>query len=87
MHEVEVDIVGLEVLQGRSNAFRDFLVPWVVQLGGDPDLATGDTRIDDALSDFSFVAISKSTSMSVCNIASEDQHTCQYVGSHSGEQP
>ena len=43
MHEVEVDIVGLEVLQGRSNAFRDFLVPWVVQLGGDPDLATGNT--------------------------------------------
>ena len=34
-------------------------MPWVVELGGDPDLLTGDTRVLDTLADFLLVAICK----------------------------
>ena len=57
MHEVEVDIIGLEILQRSSDTLLDTLVPRVVQLGGEPDLTAGNTRVDDTLSDFGFVAI------------------------------
>ena len=38
-------------------------MPWVVQLGGEPDLTSRDSGIDDSLSDFGFVAICKSTDL------------------------
>ncbi len=72
MHEVEVDIVGLEVFQRRSNALRNTLVPRVVQLGGEPDLAARHTRIDDTLSDLGFVAISKRTDQSERSIPASE---------------
>ena len=57
MHEVKVDVVGLEVLERGGDALFDALVPWVVKLGGNPDLLTGDTRVLDAETDLSLVAV------------------------------
>ena len=63
VHEVEVNVVELQALQGRVNPLRDTLVPWVVELGGDPDLASGNARVDDTLTNFVLVAVSKSTTI------------------------
>lgn len=60
-HQVEVDVVGAERLEGRLNALLDALVPWVVKLGGDPDLLTGDTRVLDTETDLVLVAVGKSS--------------------------
>ena len=38
MHEVEVYIVGAQILQGRVNALGHAVMPGVVELGGQPDL-------------------------------------------------
>ena len=59
MHEVEVDVVGFEILQRRLDALLDPLVPWVIQLGGEPDLATRNARVDNALSDFGLISVRK----------------------------
>lgn len=61
MHQIKINIVGVERLQRGSDALFDTLVPWVVQFGGDPDLTARDTGIFDSLSDLCFVAVSKST--------------------------
>lgn len=55
--EVEVNVVGAEVLERRGDALLDVLVPWVVKLGGDPDLLTGDARVLDALANLVLVAV------------------------------
>jgi hypothetical protein len=34
-------------------------VPWVVELGSDPDLLTGNTRVLDTLADFLLVSVCK----------------------------
>lgn len=60
-HQVEVDVVSAEGLEGRLNALLDALVPWVVKLGGDPDLLTGDTRVLDTETDLVLVAVGKSS--------------------------
>jgi hypothetical protein len=57
VHEVKVDVVGLEVLQRRGDTLFDALVPGVVKLGGNPDLLTGDTRVLDTETDLSLVAV------------------------------
>lgn len=57
VHEVEVNVVGAEGLEGGGDALLDVLVPWVVELGGDPDLLTGDTRVLDTLADLVLVAV------------------------------
>ena len=61
MHEVKVDVVGLEVLERGGDALFDALVPWVVKLGGDPDLLTGDTRVLDTETNLSLVAVGESS--------------------------
>jgi hypothetical protein len=60
-HQVQVNVVYAKALQGALNTFLNALVPWVVELGGNPDLLTWYTRIFDALADFFFVAIGKSS--------------------------
>lgn len=57
VHEVQVDIVDAERLERRLDALLDALVPWVVELRGDPDLLTRDTGGLDALTDFRLVAV------------------------------
>lgn len=45
VHEIQVNVIGSERLQGRVNSLLDSLVPWVVQLGGQPDLLAGDAGV------------------------------------------
>ena len=88
MHEVEVNVVELQILERRSNAILDTLVPWVVKFRGDPDLTSRNPRIFDSLSNFCFVAVCQSTS-GVSQYFSARRHalTCQCVGSQTVEQP
>jgi hypothetical protein len=57
VHEVQVNIVKHEIFQRRVNALLDTLVPRVVELGGDPDLAPRHTGVLDSLANFMLVAI------------------------------
>jgi hypothetical protein len=59
-HEVKVNVVNAEGLQRAGDTLLDALVPWVVELGGDPDLLTGDARVLDTLTNLLFVAVGKS---------------------------
>jgi hypothetical protein len=59
VHEVQVDVVCLQVLQRGCDALVDALVPGVIELGGDPDLLAGNARVNDALADLCLVAIRK----------------------------
>lgn len=55
--QVQVDVVNTEVLQGGVNALLHAVVPGVVQLGGDPDLLTGNAGVLDTLADLVLVAV------------------------------
>ena len=55
--QVQVDVVGAQVLEGASDALLDALVPWVVKLGCHPDLISWDARVLDALADLVLVAV------------------------------
>jgi hypothetical protein len=57
VHQVQVNIVGLQVLEGVVNGLRDTLVPGVVELGGEPKLGTGNTGVLDAVADFLLVFV------------------------------
>ena len=56
-HEIEVDVVQAKALQRAVDALVDALVPWVVELGRDPDILTGDARVLDALAHLFLVAV------------------------------
>jgi hypothetical protein len=55
--EIQVDVVGAQVLERGVDALGDALVPWVVQLGGEPDLAAGYAGGLDAGADFGLVLV------------------------------
>lgn len=57
--EVEVDVRNAERLERGGDAILHTVVPGVVQLGGDPDLLSGHTRLLDALTDLALVAVGK----------------------------
>lgn len=57
VHQVEVEVVGLQVLEGLVEALGDALVPGVVQLRGQPDLGPGHARRLDAVADLFLVAV------------------------------
>jgi hypothetical protein len=59
-HQVQVNVVDAERLQRAGDALFDALVPWVVKLGGDPKLLTGNARVLDTLTDLLLVAVGKS---------------------------
>lgn len=61
MHQVKVDVVGLERLEGGLNTLLNALVPGVIELGGDPDLLTGDTGVLNTKTDLVLVAVGKSS--------------------------
>lgn len=61
MHQIQVDIIGIQVLERGLESLLDSLVPWVVELGCDPDLTARDARVLDPLAHFCFVAICQST--------------------------
>lgn len=60
-HEVQVNVVKVKALQRAVDALLDALVPWVVQLGGDPYLLTRDTGVLDTLTDLLLITIGKSS--------------------------
>lgn len=57
VHQVEVDVVGSEVLERVLESLGHPFVVGVVQLGREPDLGSGDARVDDALTDLSLVSV------------------------------
>jgi hypothetical protein len=59
-HEVKVNVVNAEGLQRAGDTLLDALVPWVVELGGDPDLLAGNARVLDTLTNLLLVAVGKS---------------------------
>lgn len=61
VHQVEVNVVDAEILERRGDTLFNALVPWVVELGGDPDLLTGNTRVLDTLTNLGLVAVSESS--------------------------
>jgi hypothetical protein len=56
-HKVQVDVVKAQALQRAVDTLLHALVPWVVELGGDPDLLTRNAGILDALTNLLLVAI------------------------------
>lgn len=57
VNKVQVDVIGTQVLERGVNALSDALVPWVVELGGEPDLAAGDAGGLDSDTDFGLVLV------------------------------
>lgn len=57
MHQVQVDVVHTQILEGRGNAIFDPVVPRVIELSGDPDLVAGNTGIANARTNLGLVAI------------------------------
>lgn len=61
VHQVQINVVGAESLQRGIDALLDTLVPWVVELGGQPDVFAGHTRVLDALANLGLISICKSS--------------------------
>lgn len=59
VHEVQVKVVCLQVLEGLAEALGDALVPGVVQLRRQPDLGPGHARGLDPVTDLLLVAVGK----------------------------
>ena len=64
MHEVQIHIIESKVFQRLVDALKDSLVPGVVKLGGDPDLASGHAGLLDTHTDLIFIAICQCTGSS-----------------------
>jgi hypothetical protein len=61
VHQIQIDIVHLEILQRAGDALCDALVPWIVELGGDPNLLSRYTRGLDTVTDLLLIAIRERT--------------------------
>lgn len=61
MHEVKIDVVHTQALEGRVNALGNPVVPGVVQLGGYPDLFTRNAGVADTIANLGLIAISQGT--------------------------
>lgn len=59
VHEIQVDIIRPQGLEGILNSLRNALMPWVVELGRQPDLGPGDAGVFDAVADFLLVAVGR----------------------------
>lgn len=61
VNQVQVNVIGTEVLERGINALSHTLVPGVVQLGGEPDLLAGHAGVLDTRTDLGLVAVSQSS--------------------------
>ena len=61
VHQVQVNVVDAQILQGGGNTLLHTVVPGVVELGGDPDLLAGNTGVLDTGTDLGLVAVGKSS--------------------------
>lgn len=59
MHEVQVDVVGLQGGEGLLDGLGDALVPGVVELGGQEDVLAWHARGLEAVADLLLVAVGK----------------------------
>ena len=57
VHEDQVNVVGLELLQGLVHGLSNVLVVHVVNFGGQEEGLSGNTSILDTVSDFGFVSV------------------------------
>lgn len=57
VHQVEVNVGGIQVLERRIDSLGDMLVPVVVQLGGEPDLLAGNAGGLDTLANLLLVTV------------------------------
>jgi hypothetical protein len=58
VHQDQVDVVGLELLERLVDNLGDVLVLHVVDLGGQEDLLSGNTGVDDTVTDLGLVSVS-----------------------------
>jgi hypothetical protein len=65
VHEVKVEVLEAEVLQGVLDGQLDVLgvVVELEKLGGDPKLLSGDTGGLDTLTDFGLISVGPSTAV------------------------
>jgi hypothetical protein len=61
VHQVQIDVIRLQILQRGRDAILDTLVPRVIELGSDPNLFARHTRVDNSLANLRFVTVSKGT--------------------------
>ena len=61
MHQVEIHVISVKILERGVNALSHTVVPGVVQFGGEPDLVAGHARVLDTRTNFGLVAISQSS--------------------------
>lgn len=82
MHQVQVEVVGAELLQGVLDSELDVL--WVVvdleELGGDEELRSVDTRVLDTLTDLIFVLVTPSTANITISGDLADSHLAEITG-------
>ena len=60
MDQIQINIVDTEALERAIDRFRNTMVPGIMELGGDPDVAARNARILDSLADFGFIGVRKS---------------------------
>jgi hypothetical protein len=59
VHKIKINVVGAQRLQRGVNAFLNPLVPRVIELGGQPNLFSGNARILNSSANFFLIAICK----------------------------
>jgi hypothetical protein len=59
MDQVEIHVIRAQGLERGLDALLHALVPWVIQLGGEPDFRAWDAAVLDAGADFGFIAVSE----------------------------
>jgi hypothetical protein len=57
VHQVEIDIVNAQILEGGLNALLNLVMPGIVQLSSEPDLVAGHARVTNTSTNFGFVAV------------------------------
>lgn len=57
VHQEEVEVLDAQELKTLGERLGDSLVPWVVELGSQPDLLAGNTRCANTLADLLLVAV------------------------------
>lgn len=70
MHEIQVEVVCTQILQGLINGSLDILgcVMRVPQFAGEPDIGSGDAAPTNAFANFSFVEIDGRTVEAVLRV-------------------